>query len=172
MSTVNLVSVGMQGPAGPPGPAGAGGASARYSLAVATTGPYGGRSESGALPLVGGSSDFSGGVTANLAVPAVAYPSGLIVAGFEVTLTGIPSATDGFDFSMTMAVGSLDGTNAMSLQASGSVAANAGNGELGFSDVFVSSQVGSDLTWDPDTGVSTTAGGVYGVVATLSAGWD
>lgn len=170
MTTVNLVSVGMQGPAGPPGPAGSGGGT--YLCTIATSGPYGGPQASGPLTLLGGS-ELSGGATVGFGVPVWAYPPGLIIIGMTVAIEDIPPSTDSFDLGVIVSVVSIDGTNVIYLGGGLGVAANGESGGLGLNDLSISGgQIGSDLTWDPNAGLSTIAGGAYGITFTMIAQWD
>lgn len=175
MVAINLVAVGMQGPQGPPGPAGAdgaGGLSGTYYLQISTNGPYSVVQRQGALPLIGGGSQ-AGGVTDGVAVPACAYQPGVIISNLDVLITSIPSATDGFDFSVFVAVVSLDGTNVMYIQGSANVGPDVSSTEILLAAFnLADGQVGTDLTWDSGSGVSTTAGGVYGITVGFFAGWD
>lgn len=172
MVGINLVAVGMQGPQGPPGPAGSGGLSGRYDFLIGTGSPYSSLHAAGALPLVGGSS-VGGNVVACLTVPTWTYQSGVIFTGLDAEIHGIPSSTDGFDFTVFVAVASLDGTNIVYLIASANVGPGVDSTVANLSDLNVGDgQLGSDLTWDPGTGLSTTAGGAYGIVVTFQAGWD
>lgn len=172
MVAVNLVAVGMQGPQGPPGPAGSGGLSGTYYLLVSTGGPYGSVQRSGSLPLVGGDSE-AGQMTDVVTVPACTYPPGQVLSNIDVVIDNIPTSTDGFDFEVFVTVVSLDGTNVMYVQGSANVAGDAGRTEIISSNLNLSDgQLGSDLTWDSGSGVSTTAGGVYGIAVGFFAGWD
>lgn len=173
MVAINLVAVGMQGPQGPPGPAGAGGLSSDYSLHVITGGSYGNLRSQGALPLVGGNGGVRGSVTATLSVPVCSYQPGPIFSGLDAVINLIPDSNDSFDFLVVVAIVSLDSTNVMYLTAVANVGPNVGTTGAVLADLSVGDgQLGSDLTWDGSTGVSTTAGGAYGIVVFLQAGWD
>lgn len=108
-----------------------------------------------------------------ITVPAYSYQPGPIMNGFDIAIVNIPSSTDAFDLGVTVIVASLDGSNVIYLNALGNVGAETSTAEITLADLAVGDgQVGFDLTWDSEVGLSTTAGGVYGIVATFSAGWD
>lgn len=147
--------------------------SATYNFSVSTASPYAGFAQREAtIPLLGGASLFGGGVD-SITVPMFVYPAGLVVDGVSAGITNIPLSSDGFDMEATVTVVSLDGTEVMNLSYNTVLASNASNGSVSANQFVVSSQTGSDLTFDTGSGqVSTTAGGAYAVMMLVNFGWD
>lgn len=146
---------------------------ATYAFNVVPAGPYAGFAQrSTALPLLGGTG-IVGSVVDSLAVPMFVYPAGLVVEGINLSIVNIPPCFDGFDILASIAVVSLDGTDVMNLSFSTLLAPNVSNGSVNANQFAVSSQTGSDLTFNTGTGqVSTTAGGAYAVMMSVNFQWD
>lgn len=95
-------------------------------------------------------------------------PAGTVVTFGALTVTNIDTTSDEFTIGVQLEVANLDGSETIVL--TGTVTASAGapgdSATVASTDLSVSSQVGSDLSYDPATGiVSTTAGITAGVIA-------
>lgn len=115
-------------------------------------------------------------VGASTAVPQVTSTAlGTIFTFFSSSIYNIDTTHDGYDYSVTITVADLTGTQVLVLV--GAARASAGGpGDtvtVMSSDLTISSQVGTDLAYDDTTGIiSTTAGGTYGCFINYSGNWD
>lgn len=114
-----------------------------------------------------------GDVTGSQTVPVFTYPPGAVILdGVAASITNVPPSTDNFDMEMYVSVVSLDGTNQMGLHWFESPTVGASGSDFTATTPSVSGSAGTDLVSDGNGGISTTAGGIYGITAYFRAFWD
>lgn len=114
-----------------------------------------------------------GDVTGSQTVPVFTYPPGAVILdGVAASITNVPPSTDNFDMEMYVSVVSLDGTNQMGLHWFESPTVGASGSDFTATTPSVSGSSGSDLVSDGNGGITTTAGGIYGITAYFRAFWD
>ena len=96
------------------------------------------------------------------------------VADFAADVAGVDTTTDDLILTGVITVADQLGTNAISVAGSVDIA-KVGPGQSGgvdFSMADATAIVGTDLSWDTATGISTTAGGIFSVSIEITAIWD
>lgn len=127
-------------------------------------------------PWVGGASSFTGVTTVSLPGPFVVAADAVITGPPLVYLFGDP--VSGVDVNVMLVVTNAAGTEQIMVGGTlGTTDADTGAGHgyafAGNPAVAVATQVGTDLTYDEETGtVSTTAGGVFFVTALATVSND
>jgi hypothetical protein len=117
---------------------------------------------------------FIGELSTTLTVPATTYAALAQVCHFgPCTISNLPDSTDGFTLAVTIVVADVLATNVATLVGSVDVAAHTATGAITAADLTFTQVTGTDITWDVGSAiVSTTAGGVFGMLAQLTAEYD
>lgn len=105
-------------------------------------------------------------------VPLLTYAPGAVVYNGQSADIGLlPPSTVAYGISIYVNIVSLDAANALS--ATWSVTSDVGANALSLSGALIPTPVitGSDLVFQVDGTVITTAGGAYGITGQLTAGW-
>ena len=160
----------------------------------------GGGLPAGAFPLcagsfsTGGSVPTGGGFQTNGYLTAASVPAGafdvavtslpslfgatsvvVALAGLDgPSVTGVDTTTDDLILTAILTVANQLGTEAISVMATGDIAMSGPgqDGSVDWSTATPTAVAGADLTWNPATGVSTTAGGIFTATLTFSVTWD
>jgi hypothetical protein len=117
---------------------------------------------------------FVGQLVTTMSLPVTTYAALAKVLGFDsATIAGLPDSTDTFNFALSIVLADVAGANVATLVGSVDVAAHTPTGAIAKADLTFTAVAGADLSWDVTMGsVSTTAGGVYAVLAQLTAEYD
>lgn len=79
----------------------------------------------------------------------------------DMEVDNAPTATDGYDIYGRIYIRNADGTQVIIIDNSGFVDIGEGGGGIDWSTATVVFQVGTDLVYDPDNGIQSTAGGQF-----------
>lgn len=102
-------------------------------------------------------------------------PAQVVLTFVSASVSGIDTTNDEFNVGAQIAVGNLDGSETMLL--TGTVQTTGGGPDdtatLDSTGMSVSTQTGTDLAYDPSTGlVTSVAGGTYGHVDQATGSWE
>lgn len=115
------------------------------------------------------SGSYQGSATS---IPVVVEEAGTVASLLSADVSDLPASSDAVDLGYTLLISNLDGTQVFRVSGSAVIAAGVSGGSIDFSAASHDALVGSDLSWDPDTGVTSAAGGVFVVQLALNAGYD
>jgi hypothetical protein len=146
-----------------------------YLLVVAVNyGPY---ANGGSLSVAGAAvqdqGPYSQAVQVAASLPATTYSGATSV----VTVNGwyisnIPDLGADYDLVLNVVVASEDGTEVIRLAGTATVPAGTDSGTVLAADLTATAEAGTDLTYNASGGVvTTTAGGIFGVLINASGTW-
>jgi hypothetical protein len=110
-----------------------------------------------------------------VSTPAITYGGGMVARFNSFTVSKVDTRQDWYDMSILLFVTDLTGANSMMLLANTSANQNTINDSatINSSDLSIDSSSGSDLSYDPTTGIISSASlGTYSVIANITTGWD
>jgi hypothetical protein len=102
-------------------------------------------------------------------------PTGIVVAAFTLSVTGVDTTTDDLQLIGYLWVSNQLGTEVITVAGTGDIAQVGPDqsGSIDWTMADATAVAGSDLTWDStDVEVTSTAGGIFTVSLVWSATWD